>query len=96
MAKKLTHKTGLYWKVNTPGLLEEILVNNETRFLKVPINIFQNILGQVAERAIKINDPELNLLMCRLALYEQANPYSKDYDKDIFEKLEKQIKKDGK
>jgi len=43
--------------------------------LKVPLNIFQNLLGQVAQRAIEINDKELNKLMIRLALYDDVHSH---------------------
>lgn len=71
------------WKVNTPQLLREILVNNQTQILDRPLQIFAGILGQVASRASELNDPELNALMCRLALYEISDPYSKEFDKDL-------------
>ena len=71
------------WKVNTPQLLREILVNNQTQILARPLQIFAGILGQVASRASELNDPELNALMCRLALYEISDPYSKEFDKDL-------------
>jgi len=44
-------------------------------------------LGEVAERASQINDPQLNALMCRLALYEVADPFSKSYDKKVVERI---------
>lgn len=75
----LSERDGAYWKVNTPGLLNEILLNPQCGILKIPLSIFKNILAEVAERAIELNDPKLIALMCRLALYEQADPYSKDY-----------------
>ena len=71
------------WKVNTPQLLREIPVNNQTQILTRPLQIFAGILGQVASRASELNDPELNALMCRLALYEISDPYSKEFDKDL-------------
>jgi len=37
------------------------------------------ILQEVAARSLELNDPLLTALMCRLALYEQADPYSKEY-----------------
>ena len=88
MSKTITAE----WKVNTPQLLKEILVNNQTQVLSTPLRIFAGMLAQVATRASELNDPELNALMCRLALYEISDPYSKEYD----EKLTKQIIKKGK
>lgn len=63
----------LKWKVNTPGLLQEIGLNQSLSILKIPLNIFQNLLAQVAIRALEINDKELNDLMYRLALHEKKS-----------------------
>lgn len=71
---------GFKWRCNTMGLLNEIAGNNGVAILKVPLNIFKNILGEVAERALELNDHKLNQLMCRLALYEESDPYSPEYD----------------
>jgi hypothetical protein len=74
--------TALSWKVNTPALIQEISANGGpgVAVMRKPLQIFASILGEVAERCLEINDPKLNALMCRLALYEQADPYSKDYN----------------
>ena len=89
MSKTITAE----WKVNTPSFLKEIVNNNHAGFaIATPMQIFAGLLGQVATRASELNDPELNALMCRLALYEISDPYSKEYD----EKLTKQIIKKGK
>jgi len=71
----------LKWQVNTPALLEEILLNKSASALRIPLNIFGKLLAQVGERAAEINDPKLNALMCRLAIYSIADPYSPDYDR---------------
>jgi len=72
--------TGVTFQVHTPRLLEEVLVNTGASALKIPMNIFRQLLGQVATRASEIDDPKLNALMIRLTLYEVADPYSNDYD----------------
>lgn len=61
------------WKVDTPSLLKEIMNNPCTEILKIPLNIFQGILTQIAIRAIELDDKELNKLMIRLALYDGAH-----------------------
>ena len=82
--KKLVDKDiTLRWKVNTPQLLKEILGNNGMAILFQPINIYKDLLTELAERAIELNDPKLNALMCRMALYEVSDPYSKDYDAEL-------------
>lgn len=61
------------FRVDTMGLLSEICdagLNRNMGILKIPLNIFKNILGEVAERAIILNDPKLNILMLKLNLYE--------------------------
>lgn len=61
------------FRVDTMGLLTEIAdagLDRRMGVLKIPLNIFKNILGEVAERATQLNDPKLNILMLKLALYE--------------------------
>lgn len=70
------------WKVYTPGLLNEVLSNPGAGILSQPMRIFADLLGQVAARAIELDDPQLNLLMMRLALYDQADPTKHSF-KDI-------------
>lgn len=73
------------WKVNTTALLKEIGENMSGKgsgVMKQPINIFGNILAEVAERCLEIRDPILDGIMCRLALYEQADQYSPEYDQE--------------
>lgn len=61
----------MQWKVQTVQLIKEAVENNPSAWcLRIPFMIFKNLLGQVAERAIRIDDPELNILMLRLGLYE--------------------------
>lgn len=60
------------WRVHTPLLLQEIGTNQSLAIMKIPLNIFAGLLGQVAERALTLNDPELTDLMLRMALIEQT------------------------
>lgn len=76
----MSESVELNWKVHTPNLLGEVLQNPGTSMLKLPLNIFARNLMLVAERAVKINDPILNELMCRLALYEEADPENENYN----------------
>jgi hypothetical protein len=74
------------WKVNGPGLLEEIAscaIPKSMGVLKFPLNIFKSLLYQVAERAIELDDYELNVLMIRLALYDNCLPSDVGYDKVV-------------
>lgn len=80
----------LQWRVNTGGLIKEVFLNPGTAPLSIPFNMFGNLLYLVADRAAELNDDRLNSLMCRLALYEESDPYHKNYDQ---EKTEETIKK---
>lgn len=93
MSKKETisqEKVTLEWRVNTAALLKEIVNNNKNIMqpLGKPIQIFANILMQLGQCAARINDPELNHLMSRLAIYSSCDPYSDDYDPLIVKRLE--------
>lgn len=80
------------FKCHTPQLLKEIcegaLSTGNFGILKIPLNIFRNYLGLVAQRASQINDPILNKLMCDMTLYEVADPYSTEYDKAVLKQVE--------
>jgi hypothetical protein len=75
-SNQLKHKTMteyLKWRVDTLALLNEIAdsaMDRKMGILKIPINIFKDLLADVAQRATELNDPELNILMLRLNLYE--------------------------
>lgn len=69
----------MQWRVHTPKLLNETLINDGAAILNIPIKIFANLLSQVADRAVELNDKELNKLMLRLTLYESADPDSEDF-----------------
>lgn len=68
------------FKVNTPGLLREIVLGSGQDIYRIPILILKGLLADVATRASEINDPEMDALMCKLALYEISNPESPEYD----------------
>lgn len=88
-----TTKQNLQYSVNSGALLKEILNNPGTGALVKPIQIFGNILAEVGERAAQLNDPELNVLMCRLSIYSIADQYSPDYDKKRVEQVYKEANK---
>jgi len=79
MAHNISKQT---WKVHTPNLLSEILSNPGTGILEKPVKIFSILLAKVSERAIELDDKELNKLMIRLTLYENADPENPEYDSD--------------
>lgn len=81
-----TQTKQLDWKCHTPRLFEEILTNPGTSILQVPLKILLSILGEVAQRAIELDDRELNRLMIRLTLFSCADPASEDYDEELVRK----------
>jgi hypothetical protein len=91
LPRKRTAKKILRWKVNTPGLLSEIMNNSGASVLRIPLHIFADLLMQVAKRASEINDPKLNILMLRLALYEAGDPNSSEYNPRVLTELEKEV-----
>lgn len=81
-------KIAARWRCNTPQLLKEIqlLSFNGGGIMRIPLQGFAFILSEVADRAVQLNDPILNGLMCRLALYESADQNQRDkYDKKLTE-----------
>lgn len=82
----------LQWRVNTPNLLNEVLINDQTQIFTRPFQVLANLLGQTAQRAAELNDPKLNALMMLLALYDVADPYSANYDADLVDKTLREVK----
>ena len=63
----------LEFRVDTCALLNELAdcaLTRDGAIFKIPLNIFKNLLAQVAKRAIELNDDELHCLMLKLGLYE--------------------------
>lgn len=78
----------LKWRVNFPQLIKEISHNNGVSILAKPLQITMLIMSEIGERAVELNDPKLNLLMLRMAIYEQGDPYSKAYVPEAFDKMQ--------
>lgn len=74
----------LQWKVHTTELFKEISANfKHDAQIRIPLQILQNLLAQVAQRAIELDDPQLNKLMIRLTLYSVADPKDRDYNPEV-------------
>lgn len=59
------------WKVDTANLLKLLVEENpKGSVLKQPVRLFQSLLIQLAERALQINDKELNEILLKLCLIE--------------------------
>lgn len=75
------------WQSNIKQLITEQIECSDDRSaaLVMPWKITMGKLLQVADEAIRINDPMLNLLMCELALYTVGDGYHEDYNAKIVE-----------
>jgi hypothetical protein len=81
------------WKCNTPSFIKEMIDGNpHAAILSVPAQIFMGLLGKVADRASELNDPKMNHLMCKLALYEVCDPYNPDYSQKIVDEIKEKAK----
>lgn len=76
----------MVFKVDMPRLLKEIAECSKATPYPVTFTILVRVLGILAERAIEINDPALNIIMMHLGLYEGA------HDKNVDEVISKQRK----
>ncbi len=82
------------WLCDTPSLIGEIIKHSRDRAaLAMPLKLFYGILGEVTKRAIEINDPQLNMLMCRLTLYSISDQTNKDYNPKWREIIQRSIDK---
>lgn len=63
----------MVWKVDLPRLLKEISECSKSTPYPVTFVILTRVLGILAERAIEINDPALNIIMMHLGLYEGSH-----------------------
>jgi len=87
----------LSFKTHVPNLLKEITDNaigasKGMGVLFVPMNQFRIHLVHLAQCAAEINNPELNLIMCQMTLYDQVDPQSANYQEGLFEEVQKQAK----
>lgn len=80
----------LHWKVHTSRLLDEITTHSGQPSLRIPLNTFRCLLADVGECAARLNDPQLNALMCKLTIYSIADPDSPDYDAAAVERIVKE------
>jgi hypothetical protein len=80
--------------LHTPNALNDIIANAQTESkmeVQLVINTLQGFLLKIADRAIELNDDELNALCCRMTLFSQADPTSPDYDREGVEALYKRV-----
>ena len=63
----------LVWKVDVPLFLQEIATASRNTPYKATFKILNNILAILAQRAIELNDPALNIIMLHLSLYDGSH-----------------------
>lgn len=90
-----TRKIGpLDFRIHTPNLLNEILLNKGTSALEIPLKTLGHKLFELAECAAEINNPALNKIMLELTLYEIADaikyPDQKEY-REAMKTIEQQL-----
>ena len=78
----------MVFKVDMPRLLKEIAECSKSTPYPVTFTILARVLGILAERAIEINDPALNIIMLNLGLYEGAHNENVD---EVISQLRKLI-----
>lgn len=83
----IASNVGPFWRVHVANLLEEVPSNPGTWALRQPLHILDDLLRQVARRAMVLDDPELTRLMLQLTLYSVADPHSPDYDRETIAQL---------
>ena len=76
------------WKIDLPKFLKEIQECSKSAPYSASFNIVRYVLSILAERAIELNDPVLNIIMLNLSLYEGSHD---DDAKDVIEKLRNDV-----
>lgn len=75
-------------KFDMPRFIKEIAECSKATAYPVTFSILNSILKILAERAIEINDPALNIIMLNLGLYEGAHDENVD---EVISRLRKLI-----
>jgi hypothetical protein len=79
----------LKWRSNVKSLFNEIRENggHSVAIMNIPLRITYSILREAAQRAVELQDGKLIAIFARLSMYEEADQYSKLYDKEKTETL---------
>ena len=87
------------WIIHTPRLFREIVRGSGMDIYRIPLQILA-VIWPALESASELNDPQLNALMCRLTVYEIADPECSGYDQkrcdEVYSKAENALPKKGK
>ena len=62
----------LHFNLDMPKFLEELTTSNskDIAAFKIPFRVLQGKLIKIGERAAELNDPELNILMLEMKIYD--------------------------
>lgn len=82
-------KKDMVWRSHVKKLFEEIIEHggHAVSAAHTPLRLTYSILIEVAQRANELQDPKLNSLMARLALYEECDPASPHYNGHEFTEM---------
>lgn len=67
------------WKVHLPLLVQETLSNPHMGALKIPYQILQSLLIELAKRTMRVGDIPVDEMMIRLAIYAQGDPHDPEH-----------------
>ena len=82
--KKFSPQFKGVWKSNIKALFEEIIEAGgpSVDIMHMPLRITYLILREAAQRALELQDEKLISIFCKLAMYEESDPYNPNYDKE--------------
>ena len=78
------------FKMDLPAFLNEIQTCTKNGPYSVCYGILCKQLAVLAQRAIELNDPALNIIMMNLSLYDNSHT---DEGRDIVKRMREQIRK---
>jgi len=84
-------KDKLQFNIDAPQLLEEITNNNAIGILKIPLNVLRIKFIKLADLAIKLDNPELNILMLEMKLYDVKHNEIQGHIKKQRERINKNL-----
>lgn len=81
----------LRFRVHFGNLVHEIVGANPNMWvMRAPLQILVGKMADLVGIASRIKDPELNDWICQLALTEQSDPNSPNYDEQLVRKIAKE------
>jgi hypothetical protein len=82
-------KNKVHYKSHVRNLFDEIIGNlsKDSAAIEIPLKVTYKLLQEVAQRSAELNDPILNELMMRLAMFTVTDPCSDDYDQNVVDQI---------